>query len=81
MLGLRPAELIVIVLVVLLLFGAKKLPDLARSIGESLHIFKKSVRDEQGTAPPPQIEQRQVTGVPDKTPPTTRVEGNGRADS
>lgn len=80
MLGLRPAELIVIVLVVLLLFGAKKLPDLARSIGESLHIFKKSVRDENA-APPAQVEQRQVTGVPDKTPPTTRVEGNGKVDS
>jgi sec-independent protein translocase protein TatA len=80
MLGLRPAELIVIVLVVLLLFGSRKLPELARSVGESLHIFKKSVRDDSGSAAPA-VEQRQVTGVPDKTPPTTRVEGNGKVDS
>lgn len=79
MLGLRPTELIIIVFVVLLLFGAKKLPDLARSVGESLNVFKKSVRDPDAPTPPA-VEQRQVTGVPDKTPPTTRVEGNGKAD-
>jgi sec-independent protein translocase protein TatA len=33
-------ELIVIVLVVILLFGAKKLPELARGSGQALRIFK-----------------------------------------
>lgn len=34
-------EILLILLVVLLLFGAKRLPDLARSLGKSLHEFKK----------------------------------------
>jgi sec-independent protein translocase protein TatA len=34
-------ELLLILLIVLLLFGSKKLPDLARSLGRSLSEFKK----------------------------------------
>jgi sec-independent protein translocase protein TatA len=34
-------ELIIILLIVLLLFGARKLPDLARSLGKSIGEFKK----------------------------------------
>jgi sec-independent protein translocase protein TatA len=34
-------EILLILLVVLLLFGAKRLPDLARSLGKSLNEFKK----------------------------------------
>ena len=36
-----PLELLLILLVVLVLFGAKRLPDLARSLGKSLSEFKK----------------------------------------
>ena len=38
-------HLVVIVFVVLLLFGAPKLPGLARSLGQSMKIFKKEVTD------------------------------------
>lgn len=34
-------EILVILLIILLLFGAKRLPDLARSLGKSLREFKK----------------------------------------
>jgi TatA/E family protein of Tat protein translocase len=38
-------ELIMIFVVILLLFGAKKLPELARGIGKSLGEFKKAKSD------------------------------------
>jgi sec-independent protein translocase protein TatA len=44
-----PLEIIVILLVVLLLFGAKRLPELARSLGKSLNEFKRG--REEGDKP------------------------------
>ena len=38
-------EILIILVVVLLLFGAKKLPELARSIGASAKEFKKGVEE------------------------------------
>lgn len=38
--ALRGWHIVVLLVVVLLLFGAPKLPELARSIGKSLHILK-----------------------------------------
>jgi sec-independent protein translocase protein TatA len=38
--NLGPTEVLLIVLVVVLLFGAKKLPELARGSGRALRIFK-----------------------------------------
>lgn len=43
--NLGPLEIIAIILVVLLLFGAKKLPDLARSVGRSARILKSEVKE------------------------------------
>jgi sec-independent protein translocase protein TatA len=48
-------ELIVVLVVVLLLFGSKKLPDAARGLGRSLRIFKseiKTMQDDDETATP-----------------------------
>lgn len=47
MFGLRGTELLIILLIILLIFGARKLPDLARSLGASAKEFRKGV--EQGT--------------------------------
>lgn len=47
MFGLRGQELLIILLIVLLIFGARKLPDLARSLGASAKEFRKGV--EEGT--------------------------------
>jgi len=43
--NLGAGEIILIVLVVLLLFGAKKIPELARGIGKGMSEFKKGLRD------------------------------------
>ena len=42
---LGPLEIILILLVILLLFGAKKLPELARGIGQSAREFKKGLQE------------------------------------
>lgn|GEM_PF-2218176 len=49
--ALEPWHLVILAIVFVALFGAKRLPDTARSLGESLHIFKKSIRPEE-PAPP-----------------------------
>jgi sec-independent protein translocase protein TatA len=38
-----PTELLIIVLIIVLLFGAKRLPDLGKSLGDGIRNFKKSV--------------------------------------
>jgi sec-independent protein translocase protein TatA len=63
--NLRPIEIIIILLVILLLFGAKKLPDLARGVGQSLRIFRaetKALQDEgaEKKDEAPQVEQKQT---------------------
>ena len=45
--NLGPMELIIIFLIILLLFGAKKLPELARTIGTSAKELKKGLADEK----------------------------------
>ncbi len=62
-LNLGTTELIVILVIVLLLFGAKRLPDLARGLGKSIQEFKKASKEaendirqsieEQPKTPPP----------------------------
>jgi sec-independent protein translocase protein TatA len=46
--GLKGQELLIILVIVLLIFGAKKLPDLARSLGSSAKEFRKGI--EEGSA-------------------------------
>lgn len=45
MFGMKPLELGIIVLILLLLFGASKLPKLARSLGSSAREFRKGVEE------------------------------------
>jgi sec-independent protein translocase protein TatA len=64
-------EIMLILLLVVLLFGAKKLPDTARGLGRSLRIFKAETRglrdddDEPAPAdePAPRPAPREVTGA------------------
>jgi sec-independent protein translocase protein TatA len=43
--NLGTTEVIIIILVILVLFGAKKIPDLAQGLGKGIREFKKAVKD------------------------------------
>ncbi len=43
--SLKPWHLLVLAVVFLILFGSKRLPDSARSLGRSLRIFKTAVQE------------------------------------
>ena len=63
-------ELIIIAVVIILLFGAKKLPDMARSLGKSAKIFKaetKGLRDEDADDTP--VQQQPVQQPIQQLPP------------
>ena len=48
--GLGPPELIIILVIILVLFGAKKLPDLASSMGKSIKEFRKAADEAEADA-------------------------------
>ncbi|MEW2220226.1 Sec-independent protein translocase subunit TatA [Streptomyces sp. NPDC006990] len=53
--GLEPWHLVVVALVAMLVFGSKRLPDAARSLGTSLRILKseaRALRQESAPYPP-----------------------------
>lgn len=59
MLGLRMPELLIIGFIVVLLFGATKLPQLGAGLGQGIRSFKKafSGEDEKPAATPPSNDQ------------------------
>ncbi len=44
-----PTEIVLIVLVLLLLFGGRKIPELMRGLGQGMKEFKKATKDEPET--------------------------------
>jgi TatA/E family protein of Tat protein translocase len=60
-------EILVILLIVLLLFGAKKLPELARGLGQSLNEFRKA-KDEFDREIQKSASELQIKEPPQKEP-------------
>lgn len=63
--GLGTPEIILICFVILLLFGAKRLPDLARGLSKSIREFKKASNEAENDI-------RQAIDEQPKTPPPTK---------
>jgi len=56
-----PQELLLVLLIVIIIFGAKKLPDLGKSLGEGIRNFKGSISGKEKDA--------EKDAPKDKTPP------------
>jgi len=69
MLGLGAPELIIIALVILALFGYKKLPDAARAIGRSARIFKAETKGLRDDPTPRDLESKAEAQYVRETPP------------
>lgn len=56
-------ELFLILLIIVILFGAKKLPELARGLGEGIREFRKAARDvqEEIGKDPKKLEEKKET--------------------
>jgi sec-independent protein translocase protein TatA len=45
--GLGMPELLIVVLIIVILFGAKKIPELAKGMGQGIRNFKEGMRDDE----------------------------------
>ena len=93
--NLKPLEIILILVVILLLFGAKKLPDMARSLGKSARILKSEAKamKKDGTEPtaphhgrpsptptPPRDRRAPSRPLPETSPARARSPSPSRTD-
>lgn len=61
-------ELLLIFLVVLIMFGSKKIPEFAKGLGQGIREFKKAMRDVEETI------QKEVHAPEDTSRPAARIE-------
>jgi sec-independent protein translocase protein TatA len=61
---LQPTHLLVIGILLLVLFGAKRLPELGKGLGEGLKGFKEGLKGVSDSAPPAQPAQQSVATAP-----------------
>jgi sec-independent protein translocase protein TatA len=58
--NLGTGEIILILLIILIFFGAKKIPELAQGLGKGLREFRKAARDIQEDIDKPQEEDKKL---------------------
>ncbi len=71
MFGLGPVELIIILLILVVLFGASRLRGLGGALGGSIREFKQAVREEDTTTPPTTTT---TTTTNNTVPPIERID-------
>ena len=67
-------EILLVLAVILIFFGAKKLPELAKGMGQGIKEFKKATRDATGEM------ERGMDDPPDYTPTTPKISEQASGD-
>ena len=67
-------EILLVLAVILIFFGAKKLPELAKGMGQGIKEFKKATRDATGEM------ERAMEDPPAYTPPTPKISEQASGD-
>jgi sec-independent protein translocase protein TatA len=69
----QPTHLLVLGIILLVLFGAKRLPELGKGLGEGLKGFKEGIRGVTEPAPPPPpappVQQQNAAAAPPASAP------------
>lgn len=65
MFGLGTTELIIILVVVLVIFGAGKLPEVGRMLGGGIRNFQKSVRGDEEDPSSPRLNENKKKELPE----------------
>ena len=82
--SLSPWHWAILAVVVILLFGAKKLPDAARSLGKSMRIFKSEMREMQSEGKSEALEPNTATPNPvqsERVEPPAATEQQGHTEA
>jgi sec-independent protein translocase protein TatA len=62
--GIGPLEIVIVLAVVLLVFGGRKLPEMGRGLGKGMREFKQGISGEERTEPVAAIEPAPVEAAP-----------------
>ncbi len=58
--GIGIQELLPIAIIVIVIFGAKRIPDIGRGLGEGIQNFKKALKSSAGEEEAPRIEEKKT---------------------
>ena len=70
-----PWQILLVLAIILVLFGGKKLPELAHSLGKSLGEFKKGKEEGDRETTKPEVEKAEAKQISDPKPVTPEVVG------
>jgi sec-independent protein translocase protein TatA len=73
-----PTEIIVVLALVLIIFGPKRLPELGHSLGKGIREFRSSISSENDDEPKPRaLDTGDTAGTPPTTPAATPTSAAG----
>ena len=75
--NIGPLEIIIILLILLVIFGPRRIPELGRSVGQGMRNFKQSVTGRDHGDEGREIEDRRASTSPSESAPAPAAEPTG----